>query len=84
MPNGKVLDIEISVVPQFGAWGDIAQLIVENWAEVGIKAHVEIRKEVNISRCVLPMNLWQKFGTKIRQASRLVVSPSLTQEVILP
>ncbi len=44
MPNGKVLDIEISVVPQFGAWGDIAQLIVENWAEVGIKAHVEIRE----------------------------------------
>ena len=44
MPNGKVLDIEIGVVPQFGAWADIAQLIVENWAEVGIKAHVEIRE----------------------------------------
>ncbi len=44
MPNGKTLDIEISVVPQFGAWTDIAQLIVENWAEVGIKAHVEVRE----------------------------------------
>ena len=44
MPNGKVLDIEIGVVPQFGAWGDIAQLIVENWAEIGVKAHVEIRE----------------------------------------
>jgi peptide/nickel transport system substrate-binding protein len=44
MPNGKVLDIEISWVPQFGAWGDIAQLIVENWAEVGIKATAEMRE----------------------------------------
>ena len=44
MPNGQVLDLEISVVPQFGAWADIAQLIVENWAEIGVKAHVEIRE----------------------------------------
>ena len=44
MSNGQVLDIEIGVVPQFGAWTDIAQLIVENWAEVGVKAHVEVRE----------------------------------------
>ncbi len=44
LPNGQTLDIEISVVPQFGAWTDIAQLIVENWAEVGVKAHVEVRE----------------------------------------
>jgi peptide/nickel transport system substrate-binding protein len=44
MSNGQVLDIEIGVVPQFGAWTDIAQLIVENWAEVGVKAHMEVRE----------------------------------------
>ncbi len=44
LPNGEPLDIELSVVPQFGNWPDIAQLIVEDWADVGIKAHVEIRE----------------------------------------
>ena len=44
MSNGKTLDIEIGVVPAFGAWTDIAQLIVGNWAEIGVKAHVEVRE----------------------------------------
>lgn len=44
LPDGSPLDIEIGVVPQFGAWADIGQLIVEQWAEVGVKAHVEIRE----------------------------------------
>ena len=44
LPNGEPLDIELGVVPQFGNWPDIGQLIVEDWADVGIKAHVEIRE----------------------------------------
>ena len=44
LPNGEPLDIEIGVVPAFGNWPDIAQLIVEDWADVGIRAHVEIRE----------------------------------------
>ena len=44
LPDGSALDIEISVVPQFGAWVDIGQLIVENWAEVGVRAHIEVRE----------------------------------------
>jgi peptide/nickel transport system substrate-binding protein len=44
MPNGQPLDIEISIVPAFANWPDIGQLIVEQWAEVGVKAHVEIRE----------------------------------------
>lgn len=44
LPDGTPLDIEISVVPQFGAWVDIGQLIVENWAEVGVRAHIEVRE----------------------------------------
>ncbi|GAB4530713.1 MAG: ABC transporter substrate-binding protein [Anaerolineae bacterium] len=45
LPDGSPLDIEISVVPeQFAAWADIGQLIVEDWADVGVKAHIELRE----------------------------------------
>lgn len=44
LPGGAKLDIEIGVVPQFGAWTDIGQLIVENWAEIGVRAHIEVRE----------------------------------------
>jgi peptide/nickel transport system substrate-binding protein len=44
LPDGSPLDIEISVVPAFANWPDIGQLIVDNWAEVGVKAHIELRE----------------------------------------
>jgi peptide/nickel transport system substrate-binding protein len=44
LPDGQRLDLEISVVPAFASWPDIGQLVVENWAEVGIRAHIEIRE----------------------------------------
>jgi peptide/nickel transport system substrate-binding protein len=45
LPDGSPLDIEIGVVPeQFVAWDDVGQLIVEDWAKVGVKAHVELRE----------------------------------------
>jgi len=44
LPNGERLDLEISVVPAFGSWPDIGQLVVEDWAEVGVRAHIEIRE----------------------------------------
>ena len=44
LPNGEPLDIEIGVVPQFTNWVDVGQLVVERWADVGIKAHVEVRE----------------------------------------
>jgi peptide/nickel transport system substrate-binding protein len=45
LPDGSPLDIEIGVVPaQFAAWADIGQLIVEDWADVGVKAHLELRE----------------------------------------
>jgi len=45
LPDGSPLDIELGVVPeQFVDWPSIGQLIVEDWAEVGIKAHVELRE----------------------------------------
>jgi len=44
MSNGKPLTIEISVVPAFGAWPDIAQLVAKDWSEVGVRAVVQVRE----------------------------------------
>ncbi|MBI1776915.1 MAG: ABC transporter substrate-binding protein [Proteobacteria bacterium] len=44
LPNGKPATIEISVVPAFGAWPDVAQLIARDWEKVGIKSVVQIRE----------------------------------------
>lgn len=44
LPNGERLDLEISIVPAFASWPDIGQLVVEDWGDVGVRAHVEIRE----------------------------------------
>jgi peptide/nickel transport system substrate-binding protein len=44
MVNGKPATIEISVVPAFGAWPDVAQLVAKDWEAVGIKTIVQIRE----------------------------------------
>ncbi|MCB0002365.1 MAG: ABC transporter substrate-binding protein [Anaerolineae bacterium] len=44
LPDGSRLDIEIQVIAAFANWPDIAQIIVQNWADVGVRAHVEIRE----------------------------------------
>ncbi len=37
------ITIEISVVPAFGPWPDIAQLVAKNWQAVGIRTIVQVR-----------------------------------------
>jgi peptide/nickel transport system substrate-binding protein len=44
MANGKPATIEISVVPAFGAWPDVALLVAKDWEAVGIKTVVQIRE----------------------------------------
>lgn len=44
LPNGKRLDLEVGVVPAFASWADIGQLVVEDWGDVGVRAHIEIRE----------------------------------------
>jgi peptide/nickel transport system substrate-binding protein len=44
MENGKPLTIEINVVPAFGAWPDVGQLVAKNWQAVGVNAVVQIRE----------------------------------------
>jgi peptide/nickel transport system substrate-binding protein len=44
MANGKPATIELSVVPAFGAWPDVAQLVARDWEAVFIKTVVQIRE----------------------------------------
>jgi peptide/nickel transport system substrate-binding protein len=44
LPNGKPLSIELSVVPAFAAWPDVAQLISKDWEKVGVKTVVQLRE----------------------------------------
>ena len=41
---GRAATIEISIVPAFGAWPDVGQLVAKDWEKVGIKAIVQIRE----------------------------------------
>jgi peptide/nickel transport system substrate-binding protein len=44
LPDGKMVTIELSVVPAFAAWPDVAQLIAKDWEKVGVKAVVQLRE----------------------------------------
>ncbi|MCC7045787.1 MAG: ABC transporter substrate-binding protein [Alphaproteobacteria bacterium] len=44
LPNGKPATIELSIVPAFGAWPDVGQLVAKDWEKVGIKTIVQIRE----------------------------------------
>jgi peptide/nickel transport system substrate-binding protein len=44
LPSGKPVSIEMSVVPAFGEWKDVAQLIAKDWEKVGVKTVVQIRE----------------------------------------
>ena len=44
-PNSnRPVTVEISVVPAFGPWPDVAQLIAKDWERVGIKTIVQVRE----------------------------------------
>lgn len=44
LPNGERLDIELQVILAFANWPDVAQIVVQNWGDVGVRTHVEIRE----------------------------------------
>jgi len=44
LPDGQPLAIEISVVPAFGPWTDVAQLAAQDWEAVGVKTIVQVRE----------------------------------------
>ena len=43
-PSGKRVVLELSVVPAFAAWPDVAQLIARDWDKVGVKTVVQLRE----------------------------------------
>ncbi len=42
--DGKPFSIELSVVPAFANWPDVAQLVAANWQEVGVRTIVQVRE----------------------------------------
>lgn len=44
LPSGKRVVLELSVVPAFAAWPDVAQLIARDWDKVGVKTVVQLRE----------------------------------------
>ena len=44
LPSGKRAVLELSVVPAFAAWPDVAQLVAKDWEKVGVKTVVQLRE----------------------------------------
>ncbi|MEX2501313.1 MAG: ABC transporter substrate-binding protein [Trueperaceae bacterium] len=44
LPSGEPLRVEISVVPAFGEWPDVAQLVAADWERVGVATDVQVRE----------------------------------------
>lgn len=44
LPSGAPLRLEISVVPAFGPWPDVAQLVASDWGELGLTTDVQVRE----------------------------------------
>jgi peptide/nickel transport system substrate-binding protein len=44
LPSGRPLRLEISVVPAFGPWPDVAQLVAADWAALGVATDVQVRE----------------------------------------
>jgi len=42
--DGDPISLEISVVPNFASWPDVAQLVAADWQEVGIRTIVQVRE----------------------------------------
>lgn len=44
LPSGRPLRLEISVVPAFGPWPDVAQLVAADWQALGLTTDVQVRE----------------------------------------
>ena len=44
LPSGAPLRLEISVVPAFGPWPDVAQLVAADWTALGVTTDIQIRE----------------------------------------
>ncbi len=44
LPSGRPLNLELSIVPAFGPWPDVGQLIAADWGAVGVNTIVQVRE----------------------------------------
>ncbi|MBA2665499.1 MAG: ABC transporter substrate-binding protein [Trueperaceae bacterium] len=44
LPSGRPLNIEISIVPAFGPWTDVGQLVTADWNAVGVSTQTQVRE----------------------------------------
>jgi peptide/nickel transport system substrate-binding protein len=44
LPSGRPLRLEVSVVPAFGPWPDVAQLVAADWERLGVTTDVQVRE----------------------------------------
>src|SRR5690606_37368470 len=44
LPSGAPLRLEISVVPAFGPWPDVAQLVAADWTALGLTTDIQVRE----------------------------------------
>ncbi len=58
LPGGGRLAIEITVVPSFGPWSDVGQLVAQDWENVGVRTNMEIRERA--------------FATQLRDSNSIV------------
>ena len=64
LPNGKPVTIELSVVPAFAAWPDVAQLISKDWEKVGVKTSSRSGSARSTSRCATRTSSRSRCGTR--------------------
>ena len=87
MANGKPAVIEISVVPAFGAWPDVALLISKNWEAVGVKTIVQIRERALHFKMVenneLMVEMWNEDTTAFPYTGNAKVDPRIAPNTTL-
>jgi peptide/nickel transport system substrate-binding protein len=92
MANGKPATVEISVVPAFAAWPDVALLIAKDWEAVGIKTIVQQRERALHFRMnqnnELMVEMWNEDTTAFPYTGNAKmdprVQPNLTIAPLMP
>ncbi len=87
LANGKPATVEISVVPAFGAWPDVALLISKDWEAVGIKTIVQIREralhfKMNENN-ELMVEMWNEDTTAFPYTGNAKVDPRIAPNLTI-
>ena len=85
--SGKPATVEISVVPAFAAWPDVALLISKDWEAVGIKTIVQQRERALHFRMdennELQVEMWNEDTTAFPFTGNAKVDPRITPNLTI-